>query len=83
MNRSHVSKTVHDFIACYLGNALPFDDDVSLQALGLDRSDIEELVFRLEDEFGLTASTREEDQLLDSAVTANDLSRFLQQLSCH
>jgi acyl carrier protein len=78
-----VSRTVHDFIAVYFGDTRSFDDDVSLQALGLDKRDIEELVFRLEDEFGLTASTCEEDQLLDSAVTANDLSRFLQQISCH
>lgn len=81
MNRSRISKTVHDLIANYLGDDHEFDDDVSLQALGLDKKDIEELIFRLEDELGLTAITSQEDELLKRAVTANDLSRFLQQIS--
>ncbi|UVJ45310.1 acyl carrier protein [Pseudomonas sp. LS1212] len=81
MNRSRISKTVHDFIATYLGDDHEFDDDVSLQALGLDKKDIEELIFRLEDELGLTAITFQEDELLKRAVTANDLCRFLQQIS--
>ncbi len=81
MNRSLVRRTVHDFIADFLGDANPFDDDDSLQALGLDKSDIEELIFRLEDELGVTAFTYEEDQLLKGAVTANDLSEFLQHIS--
>ena len=60
-----------------------FDDSIALQTLGLDKSDIEELVFRLEDEFGLTATTHEEDLLLNGTVTASSLSEVLQHLSCH
>lgn len=48
-----------------------------LAQLGLDKEDIEELIFHLEDELGLTAFTAEEDRMLKTARTANDLSRFL------
>ncbi|NBA97806.1 acyl carrier protein [Pseudomonas sp. R5(2019)] len=78
MNRSELRHTVHAFIADYLGGPRSFTDDVSLQALGLDKNDIEELIFRLEDRFELTAFSHEEDQMLERARTVGDLIEFLQ-----
>ena len=60
-----------------------FDDNTSLAQLGLDKEDIEELIFHLEDELGLTAFTAEEDRMLKTARTANDLSRFLMEIGRH
>ncbi|MNF80329.1 hypothetical protein D3C84_625710 [compost metagenome] len=54
-----------------------------LKSLGLDKADIEELIFHLEDELGLTAFTAEEDRILKTARTANDLSRFLMEIGRH
>jgi acyl carrier protein len=51
--------------------------------LGLDKEDIEELIFHLEDELGLTAFTAEEDHMLKTARTVNDLSRFLMEIGRH
>ncbi len=45
--------------------------------LGLDKADIEDLIFHLEDELGLTAFTAEEDRMLKTARTANDLRPVL------
>jgi acyl carrier protein len=81
MKRAEVRQVVHDFISRQLDGNRDFADDVSLQALGLDKQDIEDLIFHLEDQFGLTAFTHEEDQLLKTASSANDLSRFLQQIA--
>ncbi|MCK9802038.1 phosphopantetheine-containing protein [Pseudomonas chlororaphis] len=83
MKRAEVRQVVHDFISRQLDGNHDFADDVSLQALGLDKQDIEDLIFHLEDQFGLTAFTHEEDQLLKTASSANDLSRFLQQIARH
>ncbi len=82
MPRFGIRKTVHNFITHYIGDG-DFDDDVALEDLGLDKKDIMELITRLEDEYGLTAFTSEEDKLLEQAVTANDLWRFLQQIARH
>lgn len=82
MPRFGIRKTVHNFITDYIGDG-DFDDDVALEDLGLDKKDIMELITRLEDECGLTAFTSEEDKLLEQAVTANDLWRFLQQIARH
>lgn len=83
MKRAEVRQTVHDFISRLLDGNDRFADNMSLLALGLDKQDIEDLIFHLEDEFGLTAFTHEEDQLLKAANTANDLSRFLLMISRH
>jgi acyl carrier protein len=48
--------------------------------LGLDKEDMEELIFRLEDELDLTAFTAEEDRMLKTARTASDLSWFLMEI---
>lgn len=48
-----------------------------LKSLELDKADTEDLIFHLEDELGLTAFTVEENRMLKTARTANDLSRFL------
>lgn len=77
MKRAAVRAAVHRFISRLLEGQDDFDDSASLAALGLDKEDIEELIFHLEDELGLTAFTAEEDRMLKSARTANDLSRFL------
>ncbi|MGE8190659.1 acyl carrier protein [Pseudomonas sp. NPDC086278] len=77
MKRAAVRAAVHQFISRLLEDRDDFDDDASLLALGLDKADIEDLIFHLEDELGLTAFTAEEDRMLKSAKTANDLSRFL------
>ncbi|MDE1164096.1 MAG: acyl carrier protein [Pseudomonas sp.] len=58
-----------------------FDDRATLQSLGLDREDILELIFRLQDQFELTARTRDEDQLADHALTVEDVCRFIEQLA--
>ena len=81
MRRVDIRKRVHDFISQRLDDHPLFDDDQTLQGLGLDKQDIEDLMFRLEDEFELTAFTEEEDRLLKEAVTVNDLSRFLARIA--
>ena len=77
MKRAAVRAAVHRFISRLLESQDDFDDNVSLAQLGLDKQEIEELIFHLEDELGLTAFTAEEDKMLKTARTANDLSRFL------
>lgn len=77
MTRAAVRAAVHHRIRRLLENQADFDDHTSLVQLGLDKEDIEELVFRLEDQLGLTAFTAEEDRMLKTARTANDLTRFL------
>jgi acyl carrier protein len=83
MNKTAVRATVHRFISRLLDGRDDFDDNASLAQLGLDKADIEELIFHLEDEFGLTAFTAEEDTMLRNARTANDLSRFLIEIGRH
>lgn len=83
MKRAEVRQTVHDFISRLLEGNERFADDASLRTLGLDKQDIEDLIFHLEDEFGLTAFTHEEDQMLKAANSANDLSRFLLRIAQH
>ncbi|EIK97925.1 hypothetical protein PMM47T1_05414 [Pseudomonas sp. M47T1] len=82
MPRFGMRKTVHNFISDFLRDG-DFHDDVSLESLGLDKADIMMLITRLEDEYGLTAFTSEEDKLLEQAVTANDLWKFLQEINRH
>lgn len=83
MKKAAVRAAVHRFISRLLENKQDFADNASLRDLGLDKEDIEELIFHLEDELGLTAFTAEEDQMLKTARTANDLSRFLIQIGRH
>ena len=83
MKRAAVRLTVHQFISRALESRDDFSDDASLSELGLDKEDIEELIFHLEDELGLTAFTAQEDRLLKTARTANDLSRFLIEIGRH
>ena len=83
MKRAAVRAVVHRFIRRLLESQDDFDDNASLAPLGLDTEDIEELIFHLEDELGLTAFTAEEDRMLKTARTANDLSRFLMEIGRH
>ncbi|MFL1525594.1 acyl carrier protein [Pseudomonas sp. O230] len=80
MKRAAVRAAVHQYISRLLERQDDFDDNASLAELGLDKADIEDLMFHLEDELGLTAFTAEEDRMLRSARTANDLSRFLMEI---
>ncbi|RON60742.1 acyl carrier protein [Pseudomonas fluorescens] len=82
MRRAAVRAAVHRFIRRLLENR-EFNDNTSLVELGLEKADIEDLIFHLEDEFGLTAFTAEEDHMLKRAKTANDLSRFLLEIGRH
>ncbi|MGE1173436.1 MULTISPECIES: phosphopantetheine-containing protein [Pseudomonas] len=82
MRRAAVRAAVHRFIKRLLEHR-DFNDNTSLAELGLEKADIEDLIFHLEDEFGLTAFTAEEDHMLKSAKTANDLSRFLLEIGRH
>ncbi|MBK5301701.1 MULTISPECIES: hypothetical protein [Gammaproteobacteria] len=77
MTRDTVRTAVHRFISRLLENQDDFDDNSNLVQLGLDEEDIEELIFHLEDQLGLTAFTAEEDRMLKTATTVDDLSRFL------
>lgn len=81
MNRADVRAAVHCFISRLLERQDDVDDHASLMELGLDKADIEDLIFHLEDQFGLTAFTAEEDRMLTTARTANDLSRFLMEIA--
>nr|WP_180202895.1 acyl carrier protein [Pseudomonas sp. SbOxS1]NYU02460.1 acyl carrier protein [Pseudomonas sp. SbOxS1] len=83
MKRDAVRAAVHHYISRLLDGRDDFDDNASLAQLGLDKADIEDLIFHLEDELGLTAFTAEEDQMLKTARTANDLSRFLMEIARH
>jgi acyl carrier protein len=83
MKRATVRLAVHQFISRVLEGRDDYDDDASLAELGLDKEDIEELIFHLEDELGLTAFTAEEDPLLKTARTVNDLIRFLIEIGRH
>ncbi|POF43207.1 phosphopantetheine-containing protein [Pseudomonas laurylsulfativorans] len=78
--KDDVRAVVHRFISRLLEGQDGFDDNASLAQLGLDKEDIEELIFHLEDELGVTAFTAEEDRMLKSARTANDLSQFLLEI---
>lgn len=80
MKRADIDAAVHCFISRVLECQDDFDDNASLMELGLDKADIEELIFHLEDELGLTAFTAEEDWMFKTARTANDLSRFLMEI---
>jgi acyl carrier protein len=82
MRRAAVRAAVHRYIRRLL-EAREFNDNTSLVQLGLETADIEDLIFHLEDEFGLTAFTAEEDHMLKTARTANDLSRFLLMIARH
>ncbi|KAB0508565.1 MULTISPECIES: phosphopantetheine-containing protein [Pseudomonas] len=77
MTRDAVRTAVHRFISRLLEGRDDFDDNTPLVQLGLDKEDIEELIFHLEDQLGLTAFTAEEDRMLKTATTVDDLSRFL------
>ncbi|RON16676.1 acyl carrier protein [Pseudomonas frederiksbergensis] len=77
MTRDAVRTAVHRLISHLLVNQDDFDDNSNLVQLGLDKEDIEELIFHLEDQLGLTAFTAEEDRMLKIATTVDDLSRFL------
>lgn len=83
MKRAVIRDAVHRHITRLLDGNDEFDDSVSLEQLGLDKPDIEDLIFHLEDELELTAFTHEEDRLLKSAPTANDLCWFLLGISRH
>jgi acyl carrier protein len=83
MKKAAVRAVVHRYISRLLENRDDFDDNASLAQLGLDKEDIEELIFHLEDELGVTAFTAEEDRMLKSVRTANDLSRFLLEIERH
>ncbi|MFJ2689695.1 acyl carrier protein [Pseudomonas sp. NPDC087336] len=83
MKRAAVRAAVRLFISRMLEGRDDFDDNASLADLGLEKADIEDLIFHLEDELGLTAFTAEEDQMLKTARTANDLSRFLMEIGRH
>jgi acyl carrier protein len=83
MKKAAVRAAVHRLISRLLEGREDFDDNASLAQLGLDKEDIEELIFHLEDELGLTAFTAEEDRMLKTARTANDLSRFLLEIGRH
>jgi len=83
MKKAAVRAVVHRYISRLLETRDDFDDNASLAQLGLDKEDIEELIFHLEDELGVTAFTAEEDRILKSARTANDLSRFLLEIGRH
>lgn len=83
MNKAAVRAAVHRSINRMLEGQDDFDDNASLMQLGLDKADIEELIFHLEDELGLTAFTAEEDRMLKTARTASDLSRFLIEIGRH
>jgi len=80
MIEAAVRAAVHRYISRLLKGRDDFDYNASLAQLGLDKEDIEELIFHLEDELGVTAFTAEEDRILKSARTANDLSRFLLEI---
>ncbi|MGE8151540.1 acyl carrier protein [Pseudomonas vancouverensis] len=83
MNRAAVRAVVHRYISRLLEGRDDFNDSASLAQLGLDKEDIEELIFHLEDELNVTAFTAEEDRILKSARTVNDLSRFLLEIGRH
>jgi len=77
MKRAAVRAAVHQLISRLLDGRHDFAEDTSLVQLGLDKADIEDLIFHLEDELELTAFTVEEDQMLRRAKTVKDLSQFL------
>ena len=83
MKKAAVRAVVHRYISRLLESRDDFDDNASLAQLGLDKEDIEELIFHLEDELDVSAFTADEDRMLKSARTANDLSRFLLEIGRH
>ncbi|WP_223484327.1 acyl carrier protein [Pseudomonas sp. A-RE-19] len=77
MTRAAVRAAVHHFICRLLEIQDDFNDTMNLVQLGLDKEDIEELIFHLEDQLGLTAFTAQEDRMFKTATTVDDLNRFL------
>ncbi|MCJ7957707.1 MAG: acyl carrier protein [Pseudomonas sp.] len=81
MNQAQARVAVHLFISHGLGETVDVDDQSDLYELGLDRDDIEALLWRLEDRFDLDVSPREEQQALWRLERVGDLVQWLLEKS--
>lgn len=81
MKRAEARVAVHLLIRRGLDERTDFDDQSALQALGLDREDIEALLWRLEDRFDLCISPREEQRALWHLEKVDDLVQWLLEKS--
>ncbi|AZC23327.1 MULTISPECIES: hypothetical protein [Pseudomonas] len=81
MNRGEARRAVFALIRSWLGERLCLDGGSNLQALGLERGDIEELLWRLEDRFELCISTEEEQRILASLSNVHELVEWLLEKS--
>ncbi|WP_409301967.1 acyl carrier protein [Pseudomonas sp. KCJK8993] len=81
MNRSEARRAVHALIRCWLGERTCLDDSSELRALGLERDDLEELLWRLEDRFGLCVPTGEEQHALRELRCVHELIEWLLEMS--
>ncbi|MFJ3116915.1 acyl carrier protein [Pseudomonas protegens] len=77
MNRAQARAAVHLLIRHWLDEPVDFDDQSGLSELGLDRDDIEALLWRLEDRFDLGVLPREEQRALGQLERVDDLVQWL------
>jgi len=76
MARTDIGLALVDVLGKWLGHT-DFQGTSSLQALGLDRDDVQELLIRLEDALDLTIVPAAQDRFLDHATSIDSLIDFL------
>lgn len=78
MEKTEIGAAVGVLLGKWLGHS-DFQGSSSLQALGLDREDLQEILIRLEDGFDLVIMPAAHDRFLDSATSVDSLIDFLFQ----
>ncbi|NBF01526.1 hypothetical protein GV819_04400 [Pseudomonas sp. Fl5BN2] len=81
MKRTEARQAVYSLIRQWLGERTCLDDCSRLQALGLDKGDIEEMLWRLEDRFDLCVPALEEQRGISTAESVHDLIEWLLEMS--
>ena len=78
MGKTEIGVAVGGLLGKWLGHT-DFQGSSSLQALGLDRDDVQEILIRLENALGLTILPGVHDRFLDTATSVDSLVEFLFQ----
>lgn len=78
MGRTEIALAAGGLLGKWLGHT-DFQSTSSLRALGLGRDDLQEILFRLEDEFDLTIPPAVHDRFLNTATSVDSLIDFLLQ----
>ncbi len=81
MNRGEARRAVYALIRCWLGERTCLDDSSQLMVLGLERDDLQEMLWRLEDRFGLCVPLGEEQRALQELDSVQELVEWLLEMS--